>query len=52
VRNVVYALGNSGEKRLIPAVRARLDDRCETVREAARWALKRLEAVAQTARGG
>jgi len=52
VRNVVYALGNSGEERLIPAVRARLDDRCETVREAARWALKRLEAVAQTARGG
>jgi epoxyqueuosine reductase len=52
VRNVVYALGNSGEGRLIPAVRSRLDDRCETVREAARWALKRLESGAQTALGG
>jgi len=45
VRNVVYAIGNSGVARLIPTLQARLADRCDTVREAADWALKRLESV-------
>jgi epoxyqueuosine reductase len=44
VRNVLYAIGNSGDASLIPVARARLDDGCETVREAARWALARLQA--------
>jgi epoxyqueuosine reductase len=45
VRNVVYAMGNSREGRLIPVVQARLEDSCETVREAAEWALKQLKSV-------
>jgi epoxyqueuosine reductase len=44
VRNVLYAIGNSGDAALVPAARARLDDRCEVVREAAAWALARLAA--------
>jgi epoxyqueuosine reductase len=52
VRNVVYAMGNSGKPQLIPAVLARLEDRCATVREAADWALRRLNSTVQTARGG
>ncbi|HEY5289409.1 MAG TPA: tRNA epoxyqueuosine(34) reductase QueG [Caulobacteraceae bacterium] len=43
VRNVVYAIGNSGDAALIPAARARLGDDCEVVREAAAWALASLE---------
>ena len=42
VRNVLYAIGNSGDSALVPAAKARLVDACETVREAARWALDRL----------
>jgi len=42
VRNVLYAIGNSGDPALIPSARARLDDSCEVVREAAAWALARL----------
>jgi epoxyqueuosine reductase len=42
VRNVLYAIGNSGDAALIAPAKARLDDGCETVREAARWALSRL----------
>jgi epoxyqueuosine reductase len=42
VRNVLYAIGNSGDSALIEAARSRLDDACETVREAAAWALGRL----------
>ena len=44
VRNVLYAIGNSGDPSLIPAARARLSDQSETVRDAAAWALGRLEA--------
>ena len=40
VRNVVYAMGNSGDARLGPAVTARRHDTCATVREAADWALE------------
>ena len=45
VRNVLYAIGNSGEAALIPAAAALLDDPDETVREAAGWALAALEAA-------
>jgi epoxyqueuosine reductase len=43
VRNVLYAIGNSGDPELAPAARARLDDHDPTVREAAGWAIRRLE---------
>jgi epoxyqueuosine reductase len=43
VRNVVYAIGNSGDAALVPAARARLGDACEVVREAALWALAQLD---------
>jgi epoxyqueuosine reductase len=42
VRNVLYAIGNSGDGALAGAAKARLDDGCETVRDAAAWALARL----------
>jgi epoxyqueuosine reductase len=42
VRNVLYAIGNSGDGTLANAVRARLDDEDPAVRDAALWALDRL----------
>jgi epoxyqueuosine reductase len=42
VRNVLYAIGNSGDPALAEAAKARLSDSCEVVREAATWALARL----------
>jgi epoxyqueuosine reductase len=42
VRNVLYAIGNSGDPALIEAARPRLEDVCETNREAAAWAIDRL----------
>jgi epoxyqueuosine reductase len=42
VRNVLYAIGNSGDPSLIPAAEARLGDPDDAVRDAARWALARL----------
>jgi epoxyqueuosine reductase len=42
VRNVLYAIGNSGDPALIPSAEARLDDASEAVRDAAEWALARL----------
>ncbi len=42
VRNVLYAIGNSGDPALAYAARARLDDFSEVVRDAAAWALGRL----------
>lgn len=41
-RNVLIAIGNSGERDLVAAVAARLDDPSAVVREAAAWALARL----------
>jgi len=43
VRNVLYAIGNSGEARLADAARALTDDPDPTVADAARWALSRLQ---------
>jgi epoxyqueuosine reductase len=45
VRNVLYAVGNSGLQELIPVARARLQDTDPTVAEAAAWALGRLSQV-------
>nr|WP_274705737.1 tRNA epoxyqueuosine(34) reductase QueG [Salipiger pentaromativorans] len=42
VRNVCYAIGNSGDPALRPAVQALCDDPDSAVRDAARWAVARL----------
>jgi epoxyqueuosine reductase len=42
VRNVLYAIGNSGEAALIPAARKLVADSDAVVRDAAEWALARL----------
>ncbi|MBN8292598.1 tRNA epoxyqueuosine(34) reductase QueG [Rhodobacter sp. NTK016B] len=42
VRNVLYAIGNSGAPHLRPSAEALLDDPDATVRDAARWAVARL----------
>ncbi len=51
LRNVLYAIGNSGEPALAASARARLEDDDETVREAALWALGRLTAKPPEASG-
>ncbi|MFN3722741.1 MAG: tRNA epoxyqueuosine(34) reductase QueG [Paracoccaceae bacterium] len=43
VRNVLYAIGNSGELTLHPVALALCDDPDPTVADAARWAVQRLE---------
>jgi len=43
VRNVLYAIGNSADPSLAEAARARLDDPSPIVRDAAAWALGRLQ---------
>ncbi len=42
LRNVLIAIGNSGEARFLPVVRCRLEDPSPLVRGAAVWALSRL----------
>jgi epoxyqueuosine reductase len=42
VRNVLYAIGNSGSPRLAEAARLLAGDPDPTVRDAAEWALGRL----------
>lgn len=42
VRNVCYAIGNSGAAAMIPVVQALCNDADPTVRDAARWAMLRL----------
>jgi len=42
VRNVLYAIGNSGEDRLKPAAQGLLNDPDEAVADAAKWAVERL----------
>jgi epoxyqueuosine reductase len=42
VRNVLYAIGNSGDPALAASVQALLDDPSDVVRDAAGWALARL----------
>lgn len=43
VRNVLIAIGNSGNAGYLPAVIQRLDDESNVVQDAARWAKKELE---------
>jgi epoxyqueuosine reductase len=43
VRNVLYAIGNSGEKRLASAAQGLTDDPDAAVADAARWAVERLQ---------
>ena len=43
LRNVLYAIGNSGDAGLIDAARPHVNDPDPTVRDAAEWALGRLE---------
>ena len=43
LRNVLYAIGNSGSARLMPAARAHVDDPDPAVADAARWAVARLQ---------
>ena len=43
IRNVLIALGNSGDQTLLPLVEARLDANDPLVRGAAIWALRRLD---------
>jgi epoxyqueuosine reductase len=49
VRNVLIAIGNSGERSLLPAVRDRLGDPAPLVRAMAVWALSRLAAPDEVA---
>jgi len=42
VRNVLYAIGNSGQKSLEPAAQTLIDDPDPAVADAARWAVERL----------
>ena len=44
VRNVLYAIGNSGDPALIPSAERLLEDPDPVVRDAAGWALGRLRA--------
>ena len=44
VRNVLYAIGNSGDQALASSARALLADPAEVVRDAAAWAVDRLTA--------
>jgi epoxyqueuosine reductase len=46
VRNVLYAIGNSGDPALAGEARRLLDDPSDVVRDAAAWAVKQLEAGA------
>ncbi|WP_111732999.1 tRNA epoxyqueuosine(34) reductase QueG [Roseovarius amoyensis] len=52
VRNVLYAIGNSGDQALVAAARALLDDPDPTVADAAAWALNRLQDDANRQAGG
>ena len=45
VRNVLYSIGNSGDAALKPVALARAQDADPVVRDAALWALQRLEAA-------
>ncbi len=45
VRNVLYAIGNSGEGALIPLVESLLADADPAVSDAAQWALRRLKSA-------
>ena len=43
VRNVLYAIGNSGARDMIPVARSLQSDTDQTISEAAHWAVGQLE---------
>jgi epoxyqueuosine reductase len=45
VRNVLYAIGNSGEAALLPVAEGLLGDSSDVVRDAAEWSTKRLRTL-------
>ena len=49
VRNVLYAIGNSGDNNLAPIAQRLTSDSDATVRDAARWAVARLDGIGQLA---
>ena len=51
VRNVLYAIGNSGSARLMTAAQALCNDPDATVADAARWAVTRMSATPAAAPG-
>ncbi len=51
IRNVLIAMGNSGDASAVDAVSARLDDASALVRGAAVWALRRLDPIRAALRG-
>ncbi|WP_122466837.1 tRNA epoxyqueuosine(34) reductase QueG [Brevundimonas lutea] len=48
LRNVLYAIGNSGDQALLEVAHARLNHDDPVVADAARWAVGRLEAASQS----
>ncbi len=50
VRNVLYAIGNSGDPALAAEAQRLLDDPSEVVRDAARWAMERLSSACHPGR--
>ena len=46
VRNVLYAIGNSGEPGLVEVARSHMTDKSEIIKDAASWAVSRLEGQA------
>ena len=48
MRNVLYAIGNSGRMELAAAAQARSNDVSPVVRDAAAWALGRLTGAPET----
>ncbi len=50
VRNVLYAIGNSGEQHLLPIADGLCDDPDAAVADAARWAVKRLRRESEQGR--
>ncbi len=52
LRNVLIAIGNSGDATLLSVARARLQDESPLVREAARWAFERLAGAPASAAEG
>jgi epoxyqueuosine reductase len=52
VRNVLYAIGNSGRPELAAAAWARLGDASDVVRDAAEWAVERLTPSPPAGEGG
>jgi len=51
VRNVLYAIGNSGLERLLPVAAGLVGDPDPVVADAARWAVGRLSVITNSPEG-